>query len=45
MFRLQSDRGLPILPKLFADVKFRGREHEVNNMKVQIAMFTQSGEW
>jgi len=28
--RLKSERGLPALPKLFKDVQFAGRGHEVS---------------
>ena len=28
-FRLTGERGIPILPKVFEDVKFKGKGHEV----------------
>jgi len=30
VIRLKTDRGLPALPKLFKDVQFAGRGHEVS---------------
>lgn len=31
--RLTGDRGIPLLPKLFADVKFKGKGHEAEDLK------------
>ena len=33
-FRLTGDRGIPILPKVFEKVKFKGKGHEVSWNKV-----------
>ncbi|ESO87610.1 hypothetical protein LOTGIDRAFT_127617, partial [Lottia gigantea] len=32
--RLTGDRGIPILPKLFEDIKFKGKGHEMQDLKL-----------
>jgi len=40
VMRLKTDRGLPALPKLFKDVQFAGRGHEVSRTLELTLIFT-----
>ncbi|XP_046549909.1 TIMELESS-interacting protein-like isoform X1 [Haliotis rubra] len=34
--RLSGDRGIPLLPRVFKDVKFKGRGHEADDLRVMM---------
>ncbi|XP_071104702.1 TIMELESS-interacting protein-like [Haliotis cracherodii] len=34
--RLSGDRGIPVLPRVFKDVKFKGRGHEAEDLRVMM---------
>ena len=36
--RLTGERGIPILPKVFEKVKFKGRGHEVRSVTIDTVM-------